>query len=593
MIRTIKYTVSEDFKSIAPASKQWGGMQFEDNATVVAFEIPNTAGDDILWRIDFDSSSSGYDPGECLNVVDHKVSRLIPYNMTRYGGEIQVTLVGTEVDSNNETVRVVYSLPVTVYFTDVEQHEEYENKAVEHISAAEKSAVDAANIAKEAANVATQSATDSKAAAKSAVQAAESAENAAESAGAAATAANEAAKKVTGTLKAVNITYDKSKSGLESENIQDAIDELAAKTENAVSIDSWQGVQRIVNLGLAHNAFKIGDVLRCNHSTYGELSWDVVDATTERLTLCAHNIIDTLQFDEREALYYAENGLTAGVYWFSLNVRPWYPDDSNKSFLFTLNKDVPVGGHLVLDVAHNAPLNGSNVIVYKDANSTEILETAPIIEGIGLTFLGYADGSTKNLNYIIRAILGSNNYKESAIRQWLNSDGEVGNAWTPQTIFDRPSYGAVRRPGFLNGLDADFLEVISYAEYDVFQYDGTGVTGRETLTDRFMLPSRSEIYAGAVGSNSSNIEGEPFPYFSQFSDHSYPSKNADTNRIKTDLKNGKAAAWWTRTPNVYSQYIVQTILASGELSDGNDAVNGWGVVPVCHIIKKTGGNTDV
>jgi len=391
---------------------------------------------------------------------------------------------------------------------------------------------------------------------------------------------------------AEHVSYDNSKSGLESENIQDAIDELAMKTENTVSIDSWQGVQRIVDMGLAYKAFKIGDVLRCNHSIYGELSWDVVDATTERLSLCASKIIDTLEFDAREALYYAENGLTAGVYWFSLNVRPWYPDDSNKSFLFTLNNDVPVGGHLVLDVAHNAPLNGSNVIVYADANSTETLETAPITEGIGLTFLGYADGSTKNLNHIIRAILGSNSYKESAIRQWLNNDGEVGNAWTPQTIFDRPSYGAVRRPGFLNGLDKDFLEVISYAEYDTFQYGG-GVTGRETLIDRFMLPSRSEIYAGAVGSNSSNIEGEPFPYFSQFSDHSSPSVNADTNRVKIRLKDNKAVVWWTRTPNVYSQYMVHTILTSGKLSDGNDAVNAWGVVPVCHIIKKTGGNADV
>lgn len=392
--------------------------------------------------------------------------------------------------------------------------------------------------------------------------------------------------------QATDIAYDNSKSGLESENIQDAIDELAAKTENAVSIDSWQGVQRIVNLGLAHNAFKIGDKLKCNHSEYGVLTWDVVDATPERLSLCAHNIIDTLEFDEREALYYAENGLAAGNYWFSLMKRGWYEPDSYKSFNFTLTNDVPARAHLVLDVAYNAPLNGSNVIVYADANSTEILETAPIIEGIGLTFLGYADGSTPNLNHIMRAILGSNSYKESAIRQWLNNDGEVGNAWTPQTIFDRPSYGAVRRPGFLNGLDADFLEVISYAEYDTFQYDG-GVTGRETLTDRFMLPSRSEVYAGAVGGIPSNIEGEPFPYFSQFSDHSSPSTAADTNRVKTRLKDSKAAPWWTRTPNVYSQYIVHTIFASGKLSDGNDAVNAWGVVPVCHIIKKTGGNTDV
>lgn len=551
MIRTIKYTVSEDFKSITPASKQWGGIQYEDNATVVAFEIPNSAGDDILWRIDLDSCSSGYEPSENLTVKNGEVSRPVPYKMTRYGGEIQVTLVGTTVNSDNEAERVICSIPAILYFTDVERHEEYEGKIVENISAAEKSAI-------------------------------------------------EAAKKVIDNLQAENLSYDNSKSGLESENIQDAIDELSAKTENAVSIDSWQGVQRIVNAGLAYKAFKIGDVLKCGHSTYGEISWDVVDATTERLTLCAHNIIDNIAFDGREAIYYAKDGLPAGNYEFSTKRRlGGYTADNDKIFNFTLTKAVPVQGHLVLDVANNEPLAGSNIIVYANAYSTDVREAARISEGKGSKPLGgnegWVDGSEASygLNNLVRAILGSNNYQESAIRQWLNSDGEVGAVWQPKTKFDRPPAWNTTHAGFLNGLDEDFLEVISCAEYDVFKHHGSGVVGIETLTDRFMLPSRAEVYAGIEGNSAENLEGKPFPYFSDFSDHSYPSKNADTNRIKTRLKDDISFAWWGRTPNVYSPYIVHVVLASGAYSDGVAAVNNHGVVPVCHIIKKTGGNTDV
>ena len=160
MIRTIKYTVSDDFKSVSPASKQWAGMQFEDNATTVAFVIPSTADNDILWRIDFDSPSSGYDPSENLTVKNGEVSRSLPYKMTRYGGEVQVALVGTTVNSDNKAVKVVYSIPVVLYFTDVEQHDE--GAAAENISAAEKSAIQAASFAESAAEKAKASADDAK-----------------------------------------------------------------------------------------------------------------------------------------------------------------------------------------------------------------------------------------------------------------------------------------------------------------------------------------------------------------------------------------------------------------------------------------------
>ena len=55
---------------------------------------------------------------------------------------------------------------------------------------------------------------------------------------------------------------------------------------------------------------------------------------------------------------------------------------------------------------------------------------------------------------------GSNNYKESAIRQLINSDKAAGSVWTPQTNYDRPPNWNTSKAGFLNGLEADFLSAI-------------------------------------------------------------------------------------------------------------------------------------
>jgi hypothetical protein len=42
------------------------------------------------------------------------------------------------------------------------------------------------------------------------------------------------------------------------------------------AIDSWESVQKIVREGYAPLIFKIGDQLVCNHSEFGELTWDII-----------------------------------------------------------------------------------------------------------------------------------------------------------------------------------------------------------------------------------------------------------------------------------------------------------------------------
>lgn len=406
------------------------------------------------------------------------------------------------------------------------------------------------------------------------------AETATANAEAAATAANEAADKVTDPLQAVNISFDKSNSGLESENVQDAIDEIVIKVGGMAKVESWADVQNIVNLGMAQNVFKVGEQLECGHTKYGTLVWDITDVTPEKLSLCTHKCPVSLQFDAREALYYAETELAAGTYNFTIVTQPWYTADNGKTFQFTLTKPVPQGGQIVLDMTYNAALVGKSVKTYSGGDSTTVIETATITEGSEGTAFGKTDGSVANVNHIQRAIMGSNNYKESALRQWLNSDGAAGTFWTPQTVFDRPPSWETNTAGFINGLDADFLAVVSDTTYDVGLNNVTDGGGKETLTDKFVLLSRDEIYAGSEGGVT---QGEPLPYFSEFSDHNSPSTAADSNRIKTNAS-GTATYWWLRSPYTSNASGVRNVYTSGYLSLHN-ASSSDGVAPACNIIK--------
>ena len=92
-VRSINYTVSED--GVSPDTSQWGGIQYENNATSVSYTIEETLGEKIhdnypkaekiFYRIDFDSPTAGYHPSENLEITDGTVSRDIPIAVTASG----------------------------------------------------------------------------------------------------------------------------------------------------------------------------------------------------------------------------------------------------------------------------------------------------------------------------------------------------------------------------------------------------------------------------------------------------------------------------------------------------------------------------
>ena len=110
--------------------------------------------------------------------------------------------------------------------------------------------------------------------------------------------------------------------------MNDYLNSIATSLGSKVDTSTWAGVQKAVRLGLAPDLFPIGTQLSVNHSVYGTHLYNVVahdyfksvhDENAHTMTLMCHDTIGNIQFDSSEAFYYAENGLPAGTYNFTIS----------------------------------------------------------------------------------------------------------------------------------------------------------------------------------------------------------------------------------------------------------------------------------
>lgn len=173
---------------------------------------------------------------------------------------------------------------------------------------------------------------------------------------------------------------------------------------------------------------------------------------------------------------------------------------------------------------------------------------------------------------------GSNNWLESGIRQWLNSDGNAGTWWEAKTEYDvKPSY-ASSTAGFLKGLDAEFLSTVGEVSKITARYTGTDGGDSDTSTEKFFLLSMTEVYGGL---NNNIAEGVAYPYYADNSVLSSAGGGADANRIK--YRNGAAQHWWLRSPYAWGSYRARYVSTTGDVRYGY-ARNSYGVAPACCII---------
>lgn len=176
---------------------------------------------------------------------------------------------------------------------------------------------------------------------------------------------------------------------------------------------------------------------------------------------------------------------------------------------------------------------------------------------------------------------GYNRYKMSAIRQWINSEAQNGEWWESQHIGDVSP--VITNDGFVAGLDADFVSVITPVKVDSIGNNPTDSGVVDSIYDRFWIPSVEEMY-GVPGNDQKGYEGVYFPYWKTEMDVNNPTTNANEARcIKTvNDPEGSAVEVWLRTPKNSNTYQNWFITTTGGMNV-NPAYYGKSVLPCCAI----------
>lgn len=366
--------------------------------------------------------------------------------------------------------------------------------------------------------------------------------------------------------------------GAMSKEDKAALDAVA----NMIEINDWDDIKTVVTAGAGARYFPIGTQLTVDRDGGSSYVFDVVHhgTVTDPITsqtkpgmyLLLHSVIYGRASDASEALYYVDettwpSGLAAGTYHFVST------GHSNASIQFTTTVPVPAGGQITL--SFNETLTSCKINTYGTVGSTTALESnIACSEGTGGTLLGTTDGNTLHMNINARIRYGSNNYKESAIRQWINSDDDANEWWEPSNEFDRP-VGYTNVAGFLKGMDTKFLNAVGLTDIpcktnNTYELPGWTKNTAYTVRDKFFLASRDELGYGVE-----NVaEGSVWGLYAS-------ATNAD--RIKYDISAASTARhWWVRSPYPGNASYVRYVTTDGSLSN-NGANGGLGAAPACII----------
>lgn len=207
-----------------------------------------------------------------------------------------------------------------------------------------------------------------------------------------------------------------------------------------------------------------------------------------------------------------------------------------------------------------------------------------------------------------RSTYGSNNWRHSALRKWLNADKSIaaGSWWSKTTPFDKsPDYASSLPFQALladddQGTDSTLLDVVGpvtirtilntikrgdaadyYLDADANgNYSSTRLAYDET-EDTFFLASTKEIHCNTYN----ETDGVLMQFYEKFSDYSSPIGawgNADTNLLKHKPGTSSAAYWWLRSADTGAAYKTMIVFSSGVV-DNYYALYAYGVAPLCTI----------
>lgn len=167
----------------------------------------------------------------------------------------------------------------------------------------------------------------------------------------------------------------------------------------------------------------------------------------------------------------------------------------------------------------------------KNSDNSYTEQTVTVGDTIPSGYYVHRFGGANGAN-IIR--YGYNNYKESAIRQWLNSEApKSANWWTAQHDWDvTPSTTYTNKPGWIYGFPDEWRRIFKKVRVRVAANTVTDEGRTDTVYDKFFLPSVEEVYGSP---QLADTEGPYWPYWKEVTGLESPS-NGDSSHANDARK---------------------------------------------------------
>lgn len=200
-------------------------------------------------------------------------------------------------------------------------------------------------------------------------------------------------------------------------------------------------------------------------------------------------------------------------------------------------------------------------------NAGDLLPTT--YDGVYKNAIRSQDGS------IIRR--GYSNYGESAVRKWLNSNGDAGEWFKPSHIGDAAPDQADAIPGFMHGCSE---QILSMAKPVAVKYLISAIETDE-VCDTFFIPSVDEVHGNAY----SVAEGTPWQDWVEATEMASPGNGACAGRKIYAVGGSAGQEIGLRTANVGYAYITWDIKSDGSIDGYTNASVARRYSPCCAVYQ--------
>jgi hypothetical protein len=480
---------------------------------------------------------------------------VIPWEVMTKIGDVSASIEGTNADGQ-VLLHAAMSKPFRVIETGA-GFKGYE-PTCDLITEAIKEAKEAASTATASSEAADASAARANAAAGAANVSAANADTSAHAAVAAAGKADAA------TTSATEAAAKADKATKNANDAADAANAAAKAVELAATGLSGAQMRALVRTGDAPKVLYPGDLITAgwtwegttypmrmavaHHYTGADDAHPLKELGDGRTGNCMDlQFIDALPisfpFDTRQAFYNNPELMSAGQYTFTVSVSSaWgtgaFGTNGQFPYTFTLAEDVPADSQWLWDASASSGI--TKIVIYAPYDGA-LLQTVTVAAGDTGTSLGtISELATGDFNTWARSCEGSNFWKDSAMRAWLNSDSTDWDSRRTRFTRKHPMAG---KPGFLAGLEQSIRDGMASVKVKTEPHQTDGAAPVETV-DMVRLPSSIEHYFDSYLRQSANgfkAEGVAFDYWKAV---------AAANNHPDVIAGGQTYAWLiARDPN--------------------------------------------